>query len=385
MSKNNENNNNSNTKLIDGALTGLKIATWPNRQVDMAENNATDLLIQNGTQILNTTGNVAKKTAKLSQPLLLKAVDNSYMRNLQHSYALPLLKKILQQVTNINVEYIFSILKKLDIDLESKDGTVLKILTVKNQKRVDVLAKIIVTVLEEYMTDPEKRKKLEELRDSLIEFIGESSKSLAVTLGETSGVLNENLEEVKPVAKNFLFSGIGTMIEVLTAAVFSIPFIAPLQLPYKLLKAVTVNIPKFLDLVDAIGNGASSVGKLVSSRNKDLCKSMQPAIESQDKLRDINKQINEIINNVQESDEVFTNTHMYDKTKVINEKNKKQQNKNQTSKPKKKQGLIDKIDDNFDIGGDLFGGGNSDICKKPVQLTSDDTKKLNKILNSFNL
>ena len=46
---------------------------------------------------------------------------------------------------------------------------------------------------------------------------------------------------------------------------------------------------------------------------------------------------------------------------------------------------LEDIDDNFDIGGDLFGGGNNDICKKPVQLTSDDTKKLNKILNSFNL
>ena len=72
---------------------------------------------------------------------------------------------------------------------------------------------------------------------------------MAITLGETSGVLNENLEQVKPVAKNFLFSGIGTVIEVLTAAIFSIPVIAPLQLPYKLLKAVTLNIPKFLDLV----------------------------------------------------------------------------------------------------------------------------------------
>ena len=58
------------------------------------------------------------------------------MRNLQNSYALPLLRKILEQVTNMNVEYIFAILKKLDIDLESKDGKVLKMLTVKNQQRV---------------------------------------------------------------------------------------------------------------------------------------------------------------------------------------------------------------------------------------------------------
>ena len=78
------------------------------------------------------------------------------MRNLQNSYALPLLRKILEQVTNMNVEYMFAILKKLDIDLESKDGKVLKILTVKNQQRVDILAKIIITVLEEYMSDPEK-------------------------------------------------------------------------------------------------------------------------------------------------------------------------------------------------------------------------------------
>ena len=80
------------------------------------------------------------------------------MRNLQNSYALPLLRKILEQVTNMNVEYIFAILKKLDIDLESKDGKVLKMLTVKNQQRVDILAKIIITVLEEYMSDPEKEK-----------------------------------------------------------------------------------------------------------------------------------------------------------------------------------------------------------------------------------
>ena len=32
-----ENNNKTGTKAIDGALTGLKIATWPNRQVDVAE------------------------------------------------------------------------------------------------------------------------------------------------------------------------------------------------------------------------------------------------------------------------------------------------------------------------------------------------------------
>ena len=35
---------------------------------------------------------------------------------------------------------------------------------------------------------------------------------------------------------------------ILTAGIFSIPVIAPLQLPYKLLKAVTLNIPKFLDM-----------------------------------------------------------------------------------------------------------------------------------------
>ena len=376
-----ENNDKTDTKAIDGALTGLKIATWPNRQVDMAENDATELLVQNGTQILDTAGTVAKKTAKVSKPLLLKAVDNAYMRNLQHSYALPLLRKILEQVTNMNVEYIFAILKKLDIDLESKDGKVLKILTVKNQQRVDILAKIIITVLEEYMSDPEKRKKLEELRDLLIQFIGESSKTLAITLGETSGVLNENLEQVKPVAKNFLFSGIGTVIEVLTAAIFSIPVIAPLQLPYKLLKAVTLNIPKFLDLVDAVGDGASSVGKLVSARNKDLCKSMQPALASQDKLRDINKQISDIINKVEPSNPVFTNTHMYDETDKIKEEEEKKKQQ-QKQKPKKK-GLLDKIDDNVDIGGDffdgdMFGGGNK-------TLTCEDHKKLNKILNSFNL
>ena len=57
------------------------------------------------------------------------------MRNLQ-IHALPLLRKILEQVTNMDVEYMFAILKKLDIDLESKDGKVLKILTVKNQQEL---------------------------------------------------------------------------------------------------------------------------------------------------------------------------------------------------------------------------------------------------------
>ena len=57
-----ENNDKTDTKAIDGALTGLKIATWPNRQVDMAENDATEMLIQNGTQILDTAGTVASFT-----------------------------------------------------------------------------------------------------------------------------------------------------------------------------------------------------------------------------------------------------------------------------------------------------------------------------------
>ena len=57
-----ENNDKTDTKAIDGALKGLKIATWPNRQVDMAENDATELLVQNGTQILDTAGTVAKNS-----------------------------------------------------------------------------------------------------------------------------------------------------------------------------------------------------------------------------------------------------------------------------------------------------------------------------------
>ena len=108
---------------------------------------------------------------------------------------------------------------------------------------------------------------------------------------------------------------------------------------------------------------------------------MQPALASQDKLRDINKQISDIINKVEPSNPVFTNTHMYDETDKIKEEEEKKKQQ-QKQKPKKK-GLLDKIDDNVDIGGDffdgdMFGGGNK-------TLTCEDHKKLNKILNSFNL
>ena len=111
---------------------------------------------------------------------------------------------------------------------------------------------------------------------------------------------------------------------------------------------------------------------------------MQPGLDSQDKLRDINKQISDIINKVEPNDPVFTNTHMYDETnKIKEEEKKKKQEQKQKPKKEKKKGLLDKIDDNIDIGGDffdgdMFGGGNK-------TLTCEDHKKLNKILNSFNL
>ena len=54
-----ENNDKTDTKAIDGALKGLKIATCQTDKWIWQRPDATELLVQNGTQILDTAGTVA--------------------------------------------------------------------------------------------------------------------------------------------------------------------------------------------------------------------------------------------------------------------------------------------------------------------------------------
>ena len=139
-------NNNVNLGPVEDIANTLSIASKPKEFIDDDSN----------------FDNIATNIVNLA-PIDLNSIklDEFLLRNLKPA-ALPIFKRLVEQYTNVGVEYMTQLFKDIGIDLEDENGEIITSLTPQNQDKINVMAKIIFNTYSNLLKDPKFQKEYDE-------------------------------------------------------------------------------------------------------------------------------------------------------------------------------------------------------------------------------
>ena len=234
--------------------------------------------------------NIATNIVNLA-PIDLNSVklDEFLLRNLKPA-ALPIFKRLVEQYTNLGVEYMYQLFKDIGIDLEDENGEIITSLTPKNQDKLNVIAKIVFTSYSNLLKDPKFQKEFDEVLLLSKQFVEKLEQAILVTLVETKQGISKNINDFKPLTKELLVAAISTVMQaIITALATTGPIGALVNIPNTISRASNRNIPKIVNFVDTLGDKIKIFSEKINGVDDTVNTTIQPLLELNAKLNKFNE------------------------------------------------------------------------------------------------
>ena len=267
-------NNNVNLGPVEDIANTLSIASKPKEFIDDDSN----------------FDNIATNIVNLA-PIDLNSIklDEFLLRNLKPA-ALPIFKRLVEQYTNVGVEYMTQLFKDIGIDLEDENGEIITSLTPQNQEKINVMAKIIFNTYSNLLKDPKFQKEYNEMLQLTQQFIQKLEQAILVTLVEAKQGISKNINDFKPLTKELLVAGISTVMQaIITALATTGPIGAIINIPNTISRASNRNVPKIVNFVDKLGDKIKLFSDKIEGVDDTVNDTIKPLLELNAKLNRFNE------------------------------------------------------------------------------------------------
>ena len=267
-------NNNVNLGPVEDIANTLSIASKPKEFIDDDSN----------------FDNIATNIVNLA-PIDLNSIklDEFLLRNLKPA-ALPIFKRLVEQYTNVGVEYMTQLFKDIGIDLEDENGEIITSLTPQNQEKINVMAKIIFNTYSNLLKDPKFQKEYDEMLQLTQQFIQKLEQAILVTLVEAKQGISKNINDFKPLTKELLVAGISTVMQaIITALATTGPIGAIINIPNTISRASNRNVPKIVNFVDKLGDKIKLFSDKIEGVDDTVNDTIKPLLELNAKLNRFNE------------------------------------------------------------------------------------------------
>lgn len=166
--------------------------------------------------------------------------------------------------SNTSIDIINDVFKSASIDLE-EDGLA-GVLSAKNRVRGNVLLMFMLDRLNFALTNEETRSNLLETTELLQKFANETVMAIVTTLRENKQLLEDTMENFRPVIRDFIVTIVSAVIQGLMVAIAaSGPVGAPANLWFQGSKVVNEIAPKLGKFSENVGNIIDKYDKMLAS------------------------------------------------------------------------------------------------------------------------
>lgn len=286
-----QNNNDVNLGPVEGIARSLSLASKPREFID------------DDSKFDNIASTIVNFT-----PINLDSIklDEFFFRNLK-PFVLPIFKRLVEQYTNLGVDYMYTLFKDIGIDLEDENGEIIKSLTPENQAKLNIMAKIIFNTYNNMLKDPKFQTELNEMISLIGEFLKKLEEAILVTLVETKQGVSKNINDFKPITKDILIASISTIMQaIITALAATGPLGALINIPNTISRASNRNVPKLVKFVDTIGEKIQVFSEKIDGVDDTVNTTIQPLLELNAKLNRFNeilRPMNDQLEKIQENEE----------------------------------------------------------------------------------
>ncbi len=197
--------------------------------------------------------------------------------------------------SNTSIDIINDVFKSASIDLE-EDGLA-GVLSAKNRMRGNILLIFLLDRLNFALTNEETRGNLLETTELLQKFANETFMAIITTLQENKILLEETMENFRPVIRDFIVTIVSAAIQGLMVAIAaSGPIGAPANLWFQGSKVVNEIAPK-------LGQFAENAGNIIDKYDKMLASLSEKGEGPLQRFKEIKEKINgftDMISSVQQ-------------------------------------------------------------------------------------
>ena len=166
--------------------------------------------------------------------------------------------------SNTSIDVINDVFKSASIDLE-EDGLA-GVLSAKNRMRGNILLMFLLDRLNFALTNEETRGKLIETTELLQKFANETVMAIVTTLQENKQLLEDTMENFRPIIREFIVTIVSAVIQGLMVAIAaSGPIGAPANLWFQGSKVVNEVAPKLGQFAENVGNIIDKYDKMLAS------------------------------------------------------------------------------------------------------------------------
>jgi hypothetical protein len=200
---------------------------------------------------------------KISIDKIKEKLGEDLFRNLKQT-SLKYFFDFLSKYSNTSMDIINDVFKSASIDLE-EDGFS-GLLSAKNRMRGNILLMFLLDRLNFALTNPETRQKLLETTELLKQFTNETFMAIITTLRENKELLEQTMEQFRPIIKQFIVTTVSALIQGLMVAIAaSGPVGAPANLFFQGTKVINEVAPKLGRFSENVGNIIEKYDKLLAS------------------------------------------------------------------------------------------------------------------------
>jgi len=220
---------------------------------------------------------------KISIDKIKEKLGEDLFRNLKQT-SLKYFFDFVSKYSNTSIDIINDVFKSASIDLE-EDG-LSGVLSAKNRMRGNILLMFLLDRLNFALTNEETRGKLLETTELLQKFANETFMAVITTLQENKQLLEDTMENFRPVIRDFIVTIVGAVIQGLMIAIAaSGPIGAPANLWFQGSKVVNELAPK-------LGQFSDNVGTIIDKYDKMLASLSEKGEGPLQRFKDIKDKIN---------------------------------------------------------------------------------------------
>ena len=258
----------------DGDLSGnnnIENKTFKNKQVGLTTKALNKVNFSRPRQLADKfaeqiVDSASRYGTTISIDTIKDKLGADLFRNLKQT-SLKLFFDFVSKFSNSSVEVVNSVFKAATIDLE-EDGLA-GVLSGKNRMRGNILLMFLLDRLNFALTNEKTRKKFNETADLLKQFTNETFTAVLVTLQENKQLLEDTMENFRPIIKNFVVTIVSAALQGLIVAVAtSGPLGAPANLWFQGSKVVNELAPRLGIFTKNVGDIIDKYDNMLASLSK---------------------------------------------------------------------------------------------------------------------
>lgn len=210
-------------------------------------------------------------------------LGSDLFRNLKQT-SLKYFFDFVSKYSNTSIDVINDVFKSASIDLE-EDG-LSGLLSRRNRMRGNIMLIFLLDRLNFALTNQKTRKQLIETVDLLNKFANETFMAVIVTLKENQKLLEDTMENFRPIIKNFIVTVISATLQGLMVGIATVgPIGAPANIWFQGSKVVN-------ELAPRLGQFSENVGNIIEKYDQMLASLSEKGEGPLQRFKDIKTKVN---------------------------------------------------------------------------------------------